>query len=430
MTTGIAQHVSPRGMFSSLGIRDYRFLWVANLGATFAMQMSVVARGWLVYALTGSAVQLAWVMLAFLAPTVVFSLVGGALADRVSKKAVMVLAQALNCLSTIGLAIIILQQQIAFWHFIAFGLFNGTVLSLAMPSRQAIIPEIVGERGIFNAMALSAASMNLSRVVGPAAAGLIIALVAAGDTGSHLGVGVVFCIIAVLYGLAAVSTALMRHDGAPAERERGGVLHEMGAGMRYIIAERRLAALLLTAFVTMLFGMPMQFLMPAFNEDVIAGGPDALGWLMGAMGCGAIVGSLLLARMEHVHRKGRLMFLMALSWGTATLMFAFTTALWPALLSAAIAGLFSSMFMSLIMGLIQLGSRTDMRGRVMSVTMLIWGLMPLGVLPISFLAEYAGIGLALQLSGGLLLLLVIVLAVAFPEVRAIDQGDSRDAPHG
>ena len=419
---GAPRTASTAGMFSSLAIRDYRFLWASNLGATFAMQMSVVARGWLVYAMTGSAVQLAWELIAFLAPTVVFSLLGGALADRVPKKPIMVLAQTLNCLSTLLFAAIILSSSVQFWHFIAFGLFNGTVLSLAMPARQAIIPEIVGERGIFNAMALSSASMNLSRVLGPAVAGIIIALVAGGDTGSVFGVGVVFCIIAALYGIAACCIFLLGDVGAPSDVKRGGVFSEVGDGLRYIAGEQRLRALMLAAFATMLFGMPMQFLMPAFNADALGGGPDDLGWLMGAMGVGAITGSLFLARMGETRRKGWLMFGAALCWALATGLFATSRSLGPAVALSALTGLFSSMFMSLIMSLIQISCSTAMRGRVMSVTMLTWGLMPLGVLPISFLAEVYGIGPALVTSAVLLGGLTGVVGVAFPVLRRIDRG--------
>lgn len=409
-------------MFAALALRDYRLLWLANLGATFAMQMSVVARGWLVYAMTGSAVKLAWVMLAFLAPTVVFSLLGGALADRVPKKPIMILAQGSNCLSTLLLAAIILTDRIAFWHFIAFGLFNGSVLALAMPARQAIIPEIVGERRIFNAMALSAASMNLSRVLGPAAAGVVIAVLAGGDTGSTWGVGVVFCIIAALYGMAAFSTLFLDHGGLPSDRDRGSVADEVGAGLRYIASDPQLRALMLAAFATMLFGMPMQFLMPAFNSDALGGGPDSLGWLMGAMGLGAITGSLLLARMGETRHKGMAMIGLALVWALASGLFAVSRDLPVALALAAIVGLANSMFMSLIMSLIQISASAEMRGRVMSVTMLIWGLMPLGVLPISFLAERFGIATALLLSAMALALMTASVAYCFPVLRRIDRG--------
>jgi len=178
-------------------------------------------------------------------------------------------------------------------------------------------------------MALSSASMNLSRVLGPAVAGIIIALVAGGDTGSVFGVGVVFCIIAALYGIAACCIFLLGDVGAPSDVKRGGVFSEVGDGLRYIAGEQRLRALMLAAFATMLFGMPMQFLMPAFNADALGGGPDDLGWLMGAMGVGAITGSLFLARMGETRRKGWLMLGAALCWALATGLFATSRSLGP-----------------------------------------------------------------------------------------------------
>ena len=135
------------------------------------MQMAQVARGWVIYALTGSPVQLGWVMLSFLAPTLVLSLPAGVLADRVNKKRILVLAQGVNALSTVGLAAVLATGEAALWHFLVFGVLNGSVLALSMPARQAMIPELVGEARIFNAMSLSSASMNLARVFGPAAAG-------------------------------------------------------------------------------------------------------------------------------------------------------------------------------------------------------------------------------------------------------------------
>lgn len=412
----------PQGMFASLVHRDFLWLWVANLGATFAMQMAQVARGWLVYALTGSAVKLAWVMLSFLAPTLVFSLIGGVLADRVAKKWVMVWAQALNCLSTLILAGIVYTGRVEFWHFIVFGLFNGTILALTMPARQAIIPQIVGERFIFNAMALSSASMNLSRVLGPTAAGGVIAWVAGGDTGSREGVGIVFALIALLYGVASLATGLIGNRGDPSRAERGTVGEEVFSGLGYIAATPTLRALFLLAFVTLLFGMPMQFLMPAFNEAALGGGPDDLGLLMSAMGVGAIVGSLLLARMGETRSKGWLMLGSALAWSVSMAGFAAATGVAAALPLAVASGFFSSAFMSMNNSLIQLSVGDEMRGRVMSVVMMMWGLMPIGVVPISFLAEAIGIAGALEASALVLALVTLAATMVLPEIRRIDTG--------
>jgi MFS family permease len=413
-------------MFASLVFRDFRWLWAANLAATFAMQMSGVARGWLVYAMTGSAVKLAWVTLSFLAPTIIFSLLGGVLADRVGKRGIMVWAQGLNCVSTLALAIIVFTGHVEFWHFIAFGLLNGTVFSFSMPARQAIIPEIVGERFIFNAIALSSASMNLSRVVGPTVAGAVIAVVAGGDTGSTFGVGIVFFLIAGLYGVSSLGTAIVRSSGTSPPRERTGVLDELFSGVRYIAATPTLRALFLLALLTLLFGMPMQFLMPAFNEDALGGGPEDLGLLMGAMGVGAISGSLLLARMGESRGKGWLMIGAALAWAVSTFAFAAAADVAAALPLAVVNGFFSSAFMSLNNSLIQLSLDDAMRGRVMSAVMMMWGLMPIGVVPVSFLAEAYGIAVAPEASAVALGLLAATAAVVLPEIRRIDTGYADD----
>ncbi|MEE3183961.1 MAG: MFS transporter, partial [Pseudomonadota bacterium] len=166
------------GMFSSLRIRDFKLLWISNLAASFAMQMQMIARGWLIYDMTGSPLDLTWVMLAFMLPSLVFSLAGGVIADRMRKKSIMVTSQLLNTVATVLLATIIYNGDVTFAHFIYFGLFNGTVLSFSMPARSAVIPEIVGQDSVVNAMALQSATFNLSRILGPVAAGALMAYAA------------------------------------------------------------------------------------------------------------------------------------------------------------------------------------------------------------------------------------------------------------
>jgi MFS family permease len=301
-------------MFSSLAIRDFRLLWVGSLGAQFAMNMQVVARGWLIYAMTESPVMLTWVLLSFAVPSFLFSLFGGVIADRLRKKRVMMVAQFLNFLATLAMAIIVIQGDVTFMHFIYFGVFNGTVLSLSMPARQSVIPELVGEEALFNAMALSTASMNLSRVCGPAVAGGIIALIADGDTSSMFGVGVVYCLISALYLVSVMTLAALHYQGKSTMVENNGVFSDIRAGFVYMADSPVILGLLLMSFLPMLFGMPVQFLMPAFNHDVMAGGADTLGWLMAANGGGALLGSIALGHMTDVGRKGLWMLGASMTW--------------------------------------------------------------------------------------------------------------------
>lgn len=419
-----------RGMFDSLENRDFRFLWAGNLGAQFAMQMQVVARGWLIYAMTSSPMSLTWVLLSFAVPSFTFSLFGGVIADRLPKKQVMMVAQGLNCIATLVLATIIIRGHVTFIDFIYFGVFNGTVLSLSMPSRQSVIPELVGERSLFNAMALSTAGMNLSRVCGPAAAGGIIAVIAHGDTSSTVGVGVVYYIIAALYLVSVVSLGALHYKGRSTITEKKSVFADISAGLGYMWHTPLVFGLLLMSFVPMLFGMPVQFLMPAFNQDVLQGGPDGLGLLMGAMGGGALLGSLMLARMGDVRKKGLWQLAISMTWAVFMGAFAFTSNFMLSMVSVALVGLCSSMYMAMNMSLIQLAVTAEMRGRVNSIIMMTFGLMPIGVIPIGFIAEHYGIGRALQVSAAMLALVTIMLGLFSHETRRIDQGysENHDVP--
>jgi MFS family permease len=409
------------GMFTSLADRDFRLMWLGNLAATFAMQMQIIGRGWLIYDMTGSAVSLAWVTLSFAAPMVLFSMFGGVAADRLTKKWLLAGAQLLNFLVTALLAALVLSGAVTFWHFMVFGAINGTILAISMPARQSMVPEIVGEQRLVNAVALNSASMNLSRILGPTTAGGIIALVAAGDTGSSFGVGVVFAMNALLYLLSVVSLLLLRHEGRSTRTHPSTIRGDMADTFRYIADHRLLRGLVLLTFIPPLFGMPIQALMPVFNDEVLGGGPGDLGLLLSAMGGGAIVGSLILARLGDGGRKGLALLVLAVAWSVFLALFALTSRMSVALGLIAVVGLASSTFMSLNMSLVQLAVTPDMRGRVMSVIMMSFGLMPLGAVPISFIADLLGISAALVASAAALLVTTVVVAVVIPEVRSIDR---------
>jgi MFS family permease len=407
-------------MFGSLGIRDYRYLWIGNLGAAFAMQMQMVARGWLIYDMTRSAMDLAWVMMSFSLPMMLFSLFGGVAADRLRKKWVMLATQAAMCTSTFFLGAIIITGNVEFWHFIAFGVFNGAILSFSMPARQAVIPEIVGEGQLVNAVALNSATMNLSRVLGPGLAGAIIALVAGGDTTSHFGVGVVFMVNGALYLVATLTLLVLHHEGRSQMIGKGPILRDIGDGFRYIWNEPLLRGLIVMIFIPLLFGFPVQTLMPVFNTEVLLGGPTELGLLMSAMGGGAVGGSLLLARLSDSPHKGLILFGASFAWAATLAWFALTGTFTPAMVASVFMGLASSVFMSLHMSMVTLMISPEMRGRVMSVMMMTFGLMPLGALPVAFSAEVIGISISLVACAGGLAMLTLLLMLTVPALLKIE----------
>ena len=410
--------MATRDLGTALALADFRWLWIGSLASSFAMNMQIVARGWLVYTLTSSALDLAWVTLSFMIPMVAFALLGGVMADRVPKRGIIMLAQGLNSVATILLGVIIVLGQVDFWDFIWFGFFNGTVLALSMPARQAMVPELVPERLIFTAMGLTTTSWNLSRILGPAMAGFLIAWIAGGDTTSHFGVGIVYFVIATLYLASSLAMWRVAATRPSAREEDQHPLRDIADGMRYLWANPPVLGLILLSIVPFLFGMPINTLLPAYNEDILSGGADDLGLLMSAMGIGAIVGSLMMAAMGELRGKGRWLIGTSAAWAGATaLVGTADTQLW-AVAAVALVGWLSSWNMSLNRGLLQTSITPAMRGRVLSIDMMSHGLMPLGVIPISLIAEQVNVAVALQVAGGVFALAVLALLGTSKAVRS------------
>ncbi len=410
-------------MFASLKQPDYLYLWIGMAGAAFAMNMQLVAQGWLVYEMTVSSLDLAWVTIAFMLPQVVFSLVGGVLADRVKKKPVIMWAQMLNGVATLFMAYIVLSGKVTFFDFIWVGFVNGSVLALSIPARTAFIPELVGERLMFNAMAFNTAAWNLARILGPALAGFMIAIFAGGDTSSEFGVGLVYLVLSVLYFISSLTVLLIKHAGNPVPRdERKSALHDVYAGVRYVTGSPVVGGLILLSIVPFLFGLSINTLLPAFNTEVLLGGPDDLGVLMAGMGGGAIIGSLALAKMGEVPHKGVWLFATGICWGLGVAWFANAPTMFWALAGISTVGLLSAINMSMNRSVVQLQISQEMRGRVMSVDMMSHGLMPLGLLPISWIAETYDVQTGLTVSGLILASLTVILWFFLAKVRRIDKG--------
>lgn len=387
------------------------------------MNMQIIARGWLVYALTSSALDLAWVTFSFMLPSVIFSLYGGVLADRLPKRRVIALAQTLNCAATIVMALIIFSGNVTFWDFIWFGFFNGTVLALSMPARQAFVPEIIPERLIFTAMALNTTGWNLSRIIGPALAGLLIAWLAGGDKTSTYAVGIVYVVIACLYLFSALTVLRVDKPGKVQRNRDSDSWSDMREGLRYVMEHPRVFALIVLSILPFLFGMPLNTLLPAFNQDVLQGHADDLGYLISAMGGGAIIGSLLMATMGDLRNKGFWLIASCIGWGAVTVALGAFAVQWAALVLIAVIGMFSSWNMSLNRGMLQMQVEDHMRGRIMSIDMMCHGLMPLGVFPISLIAEYYGVGAALVTSGFVLMAITLLVVLLMPSVRSTLRAD-------
>ena len=204
------------------------------------------------------------------------------------------------------------------------GFLNGTALALSMPARTAFIPEVVGEDLVFNAMAFNSACWNLARIVGPAAAGFIIAIFAEGNTTSGFGVGLVYVILSLLYFVSALSVLYISHPGRPVQIQKKSALKDTQEALKYVVNSPIVGGLILLSILPFLFGLSINTLLPAFSTDVLKGGPDDLGLLMTGMGFGAIIGSLALAKMSSFTKKGFWIIGTGALWGGLVAIFSIT----------------------------------------------------------------------------------------------------------
>ena len=342
------------------------------------------------------------------------------MADKFPKKKIIIAAQALNFIATTVMAIIILTERVTFWDFMWVGLFNGTILALSMPARQAFVPELIPERLIFTAMGLTTSGWNISRIIAPALAGLLIAVIAEGDKTSSFGVGIVYLIIASLYLLSALTMLLIDNSGSPIDNGKKGALREMKEGLVYVLDHPPVLGLIILSVIPFLFGMSLNTLLPAFNEEMLSGQADDLGFLISMMGLGAIVGSLMMATMGNIKNKGNWLIASCLGWGLVTSAFGLTTNQLAAMSAIVCFGWFMSWNMSMNRGLLQLQVDGYMRGRIMSIDMMSHGLMPIGVFPISLIADHYDVGVALFVSGIAFMLTTIVTVLFVPAVRRTD----------
>jgi len=285
---------------------------------------------------------------------------------------------------------------------------------------------IVPERIMVNAMALQGATYSAARVAGPALAGWLIAWFAGGDTdptrSSTAAVGIVLYIIAAMYLVSVVATAMLRYQGDPTPRPDARMLDDIAEGFRYMRRERMVLGLLVMGIVPMMFGFAPSSLAPVFNKEILDGNPQTPGYLMTAMGVGSLAGSLLLARLGDIGSKGKVMFACCYVWALGLAGFALSPTLAIAAAFGIFIGIFGSLVGSLNMSVVTLAIAPEVRGRVMSIMMMSFGIMPIGMIPIAAAAEFAGIASALLGSAVLLAASMAALGWWFPELRRIDKG--------
>jgi len=384
--------------------RDYRLFWSGSFIANLGLWMQQIALGWLVYDMTRSASLLGTISFCGSLPVLTLGLLGGAIADRASRRVVMVGTLSVIACTALVLALLTATGHLAIWHIVAISMVAGAASALFGPSAQAVIPSLVGDGELLNAISLNSVQFNLARTIGPALAGLAY---------GPLGPAGCFALNAAGF-LVMVRVRVPRAPNVTAPPVIRALREAIGYAGRHAV----IGPALFLATVMSIFGFPYIILLPAIARDTLGLDASGLGYLMASVGAGAVVGGLGLSAAGDVSRKELVAVGCAIGFGILLAGFALvrTAARMSALLFAM--GALQTICVSSINTTIQLRVHDGMRGRVMSMmTVILFGLVTAGALLMGFAGDRIGVPRALASGGGVI---VVAAAGVLSRVRGVE----------
>jgi MFS family permease len=397
---------------SALRHRNYRLYWWGQLSSVLAQNMEGVAQSWLVLELTNSPLLLGVTGMAYAAPTIALTLLGGVIADRADRRKIMIWSQCASATMFLLLAILIVSEWITLWHVLAAAFLSGCVRAFDRPSRMALLPQMVPKEDIANAVAIGGTIWQLNRLLGPAVAGMLIYLIGTGPT-------YFFCFAASL--LAVLLWLFIRLAPSASAPSAGGVVHHMAEGLNFIRNHEIYYTFIGMTFFNSVFGMSYLILMPVFARNVLDVGSQGFGFLQSAGGAGALIGVLAVAWYSHSRGQSRLAICGAAAFGVLLIAFALSKSYPLSLLLAVALGIASQFYMTIINAILQVNLPNELRGRVMGIYGLTWELMPVGGMIAGAIAEYAGAPLAVGFGGFMVAGMAILVAVFRPSIRRLEQ---------
>ncbi|MBU4376459.1 MAG: MFS transporter [Candidatus Omnitrophica bacterium] len=399
-------------IFRTLAYRNFRLFFIGQGISLIGTWMQYIAMGWLVYRLTNSALMLGVVVFSSQIPTFLLSPFAGVFADRYDRRSILLITQILAMIQAFILAFLTLTHTIAVWHIIVMGIFLGVINSFDIPARQSFVIEMVERKeALGNAIALNSLMFNMARLVGPSIAGVIVALA---------GEGVCFLLNGITF--LAVIACLMAMKISPKKRKAvyKNVMHGLKEGFNYTFGSTPIKFILILLGTMSLLGASYVVLMPVFARDVFHGGPGTLGFLMAAVGVGALIGTLYLASRRGVLRLGNIIPISSAIFSVGMIFFSFSNNLWVSLAILVTIGFGSMVQMATSNIVLQTIVDDDKRGRVMSFySMAFMGMMPLGSLIAGYLANNIGAPKTLMISGLLCALASLLFAAKIPHLKKV-----------
>ncbi len=400
------------GAFESLKVPQFRRFMVGYLSTGVAFQSNAVAKGWLAYDLSRDARSLGLVLFLYGVAMGAGTLIGGVLADRASRRAVITVVQSVMIVFAVIMAVVITLDLIELWHLYISSVAMGFVSALHLPARQAFVYNVVGQRHLANALAINVATMNVMRMGAPVIAGVLI---------GSVGIESVFLMIAAGYlGSVLVMLFLVGPTTqAKVTVEKEAPLRSIVEGFRYVWRKRTMFWLTMAALGGTAIGLPFRDLLPAFAVDALGQEPEGFGLMLGMIGVGALIGGLGLALVAQVSYRGWLVLGLGISWGAFMVLFSQIGSIGLALPVLVFLGWASVSYTTFISIIMQTKADDEFRGRVASIFILSFAIHPVGALAFGFVANEYGIRDAYLIAGLALAAFVLALGVWRKDLRSV-----------
>ena len=373
--------------------------------------MQHLARGQLAWDLTGDAFMVALVGAGFAPPILIFGLFGGSLADRWNRRRIIQFAQLIVSIVAFVVGISIVTGWVSIWVLFGAALTQGFCWSFMMPARQAIIPQLVPDGELTNAVALNASGMALMTLSGPAIGGLAF---------DWIGPEATYFLMSGLMFFAFLMMTRVRVENPGARsmgRRRENVFNSIWDGLRYSYSNKTIRILLLLTLATTMTSQSFRSLMPVQVDVIFGGGPAQLGILMSSIGIGALLGSLFIAGLTENVKRGVVLLVAGAVSAAAIFVSTFVSVFVIGIVAMLALGIGDSGRRALNSALIMGQSDEEHRGRVMGIYMLNFGLRPAGAIPLGFLAEQTSLQTSFALAGSVLLVSVVLVWIFAPRIR-------------
>jgi MFS family permease len=399
-----------RRALTAFTYRDFRVLWFGAFTSTVGNWMQEVAQAWLVFELTKSSFYLGLDDFLGQLPILLFTLIGGVVADRYDRRHLLLGSQYIQMSTAFTLAALVYWGAVRVEYVLLLSFAAGMGQAFGGPAYQALIPSLVQKRDLPNAIALNSIQFNLARVFGPLLAG---ATLAAWGGAACFGLnGLSFLVVIV-----ALMSLAVKHI-PPADRKP--MLHELKSGFRYARGEPAIVALTILASLTAFLALPLVTLLPVFAREIFHGDINRYSHMMAFSGSGAVVGALVVAWLGRFRHMGLTLLVVQAVFGALVTAFALSRVAWWSDLLLFLAGAALLMVFSMTSSLVQLIVPDHLRGRVMSIYMVFFrGGMPLGSLTAGYLASLTSAPRVLAVNGGLVTLVALFFLIRGRDVRAL-----------